>query len=60
LTGAVRQFAVCIDNSGYEASLQSNKICVVLADMTAEREGDPRVLDESGEDYWSPPTALSQ
>lgn len=46
-----RQFAVCIDNDGYEASLERNKIYVVPADKDAEREGDLRVIDESGEDY---------
>src|SRR5947208_6127862 len=46
-----RQFAVCVDNSGYEASLERNKIYVVLADKDAQRDGDLRVIDESGEDY---------
>jgi hypothetical protein len=51
--GAVpsRQFAVCVDNDGYEASLERNKIYVVLPDKDAERDGDLRVVDESGEDY---------
>jgi hypothetical protein len=46
-----RQFAVCVDNDGYEASLERNKIYVVLPDKDAERGGDIRVVDESGEDY---------
>ena len=46
-----RQFAVCVDNEGYEASLERNKIYVVLPDRAAERNGDMRVVDESGEDY---------
>ena len=46
-----RQFAVCVDNAGYEASLERNKIYVVVSDKDAEREGDLRVVDESGEDY---------
>lgn len=45
------RFAVCIRNAGYEASLERNKIYVVLPDEAAEREGDLRVVDESGEDY---------
>ena len=49
--GGGRQFAVCVDNSGYEASLERNKIYVVLPDKDAERDGDLRVVDESGEDY---------
>jgi len=46
-----RQFAVCVDNDGYEASLERNKIYVVLPDKEAEKDGDLRVIDESGEDY---------
>ena len=46
-----RRFAVCVRNDGYEASLERNKIYTVLADEDAERDGDLRVVDESGEDY---------
>lgn len=46
-----RQFSVCIDNEGYEVSLERNKIYVVLPDKDAEQDGDLRVIDESGEDY---------
>ncbi|HET7618432.1 MAG TPA: hypothetical protein VFK20_07980 [Vicinamibacterales bacterium] len=42
---------MCIDNKGYEVSLERNKIYVVLPDKDAEAEGDLRVIDESGEDY---------
>jgi len=48
---AGRQFAVCVDNEGYEASLERNKIYVVLPDKDAEKDGDLRVVEESGEDY---------
>jgi hypothetical protein len=48
---SARQFAVCVNNDGYEASLERNKIYVVLPDKDAERDGDLRVVDESGEDY---------
>jgi hypothetical protein len=47
----IRQFAVCVDNAGYEASLERNKIYVVFPGRDAENEGDLRVVDESGEDY---------
>jgi hypothetical protein len=47
----VRQFAVCVDNNGYEASLERHKIYVVLPDKDAEKNGDLRVVDESGDDY---------
>lgn len=46
-----RRFAVCVRNDGYEASLEQNKIYTVLRDQQAERDGDLRVIDESGEDY---------
>ena len=45
------RFAVCVRNEGYEASLERNKIYSVLPDDEAERDGDLRVVDESGEDY---------
>ena len=46
-----RPFAVCVQNNGYEASLERNKIYTVLPDEDAERDGDLRVIDQSGEDY---------
>jgi len=45
------RFAVCIDNSGYPASLELHKIYRVLPDKEAEGERDIRIVDESGEDY---------
>ena len=49
-----KRFAVCIRNDGYEASLERNKIYLVRPDADAEKSGDIRVLDESGEDYLYP------
>lgn len=46
-----RTFVVCVRNDGYEASLEQNKIYVALRDEDAERHGQVRVVDESGEDY---------
>jgi hypothetical protein len=45
------KFAVGVRNEGYEASLERNKIYVVLPDDEVERDGDVRVVDESGGDY---------
>ena len=45
------RFVVCTDNSGYEASLELYKIYPVLPDADAARDGDLRIIDESGEDY---------
>ena len=48
------QFAVCVNNSEYPASLELHKIYPVLSDEDGERDGDLRVIDESGEDYLYP------
>ena len=45
------QFALCIDNAGYEASLEVGKLYRVLRDDKAVIHGYLRVVDESGEDY---------
>lgn len=45
------QFAICIDDSGYEASLERRKIYETCPDEDAARQGFIRVIDESGEDY---------
>lgn len=49
-----KQFVVCIQNKGYEASLEKRKIYVALWDQADEKQGLLRVLDESGEDYLYP------
>lgn len=41
---------MCVRNDGYEASLERNKIYTVLPDKEGQRDGDLRVIDESGED----------
>jgi hypothetical protein len=45
---------VCIENAGYPASLELHKIYRVVADADAARDGDVRIVDESGEDYLYP------
>lgn len=45
------QFAVCINNKGYEASLEAGKLYRVIPDDDAASHGYIRVIDESGEDY---------
>lgn len=53
------QFAICIDNRGYEVSLEIRKLYEVLADVDAEKHGQIRVIDESGEDYLYPATSFT-
>jgi hypothetical protein len=48
------RFVVCMKNTGYPASLELHKIYRVVADADAARDGDIRVVDESGEDYLYP------
>lgn len=52
------EFAVCLDNRGYEVSLELRKLYEVLADADAKRHGQLRVIDESGEDYLYPATSF--
>ncbi|NEP86410.1 MAG: hypothetical protein F6K18_05990 [Okeania sp. SIO2C2] len=41
------QFAVCIKNKDYPASLELHKIYVALTDEEVTRDGDLRIVDES-------------
>ena len=52
--GSAAKFAVCIANSGYPASLELHKVYRILPDDEARKEGDVRVIDESGEDHLYP------
>jgi len=45
------RFAVCINNKGYEASLEIGKLYRMILDQAAARHGYLRIIDESGEDY---------
>jgi archaellum component FlaG (FlaF/FlaG flagellin family) len=49
-----KRYVVCINNAGSEASLERNKIYVVLTDRKVEADGLVRVVDEDGEDYLYP------
>ncbi len=48
------EFVVCLKNEGYTASLELHKIYRVLPDPQADKDGDMRIIDESGEDYLYP------
>ena len=47
-------YLVCVDNTGYAASLEPRKIYLQVPDSRAEQDGLLRVVDESGEDYLYP------
>ena len=46
-----QQFALCINNEGYEASLEVGKVYRIIPDDEASAHGYIRIIDESGEDY---------
>ena len=45
---------MCVENSGYEVSLEKRKIYVSLPDTMATKHRQVRVIDESGQDYLYP------
>ena len=47
-------FVVCVDNEGYEASLEPRKFYLAIPDPEADTHGQLRAVDESGEDYLFP------
>jgi hypothetical protein len=51
---AKHKFVICVNNEGYEASLELRKLYEVLPDRPAAKHGQVRVIDESGEDYLYP------
>jgi len=62
---ASKHLVVCVNNEGYEVSLERRKIYVALRDAVADKHDLLRVIDESGSDYLYPkiffrPIALPQ
>jgi len=49
-----QQFAICVKNKEYPASLEVRKIYEVVPDEKAAKHGMVRIIDESGEDYLYP------
>ncbi len=45
------EFALCLNNDGYSASLETGKLYRIVPDKEAYAEGYLRIIDESGEDY---------
>ena len=48
---ASKIFAICVDNEGYEASLELRKVYQVMRPEPNDPTGYIRIVDESGEDY---------
>jgi hypothetical protein len=49
-----KHYMICVNNRGYEASLEIRKIYEIIIDKAAEKHRQLRVIDESGEDYLFP------
>ncbi len=45
---------ICVNNDGYEASLEIRKLYEVLTARVAKRHNQLRVIAETGEDYLYP------
>jgi hypothetical protein len=48
------KYFVCLNNEGYEASLEIRKIYESIPDSKANKHHQIRIIDESGEDYYYP------
>jgi hypothetical protein len=48
------RYFVCINNEGYQVSLECRKIYETRPDALADKLGQLRIVDESGEDYLYP------
>jgi hypothetical protein len=46
-----KPFALCVDNSDYQASLILGKVYHIVPDPRAAKDDLVRIVDESGEDY---------
>ena len=44
----LRQYVICVDNTGYAASLEKAKVYRVERDEAADKRGLVRVVDELG------------
>lgn len=51
---SLKHFVICVENKGYKASLERRKLYPILIDLSAEKKGLIRIIDESGEDYLYP------
>jgi hypothetical protein len=49
-----KRLFICLDNAGYEVSIERLKIYIALTEVKTERAGYLRIIDESGEGYLYP------
>ena len=49
-----RELVICVENEGYEVSLEKRKLYIKVEDREARSHEQIRVIDESGEDYLFP------
>ncbi len=56
----VHSYVVCLNNKGYEASLERRKIYFAIKDEAAAKHDLLRVIDESGDDYLYPRSFFAQ
>ena len=47
----IKPFALCLENTGNEASLIIGKVYRIVPDARAAKDDLVRIIDESGEDY---------
>ena len=48
------KFLICVENNGYEASLETRKMYETIPDKEAALYNQVGIIDESGEDYLYP------
>ncbi|MBD2138293.1 hypothetical protein H6F32_11985 [Anabaena sp. FACHB-1237] len=51
IKSTLKQFAICVKNDNYPASLETRKIYEIIPDEKANQHQMMRIIDESGEDY---------
>jgi len=54
IKSTLKQFAICVKNDNYPASLETRKIYEIIPDEKANQHQMMRIIDESGEDYLYP------
>jgi len=52
------KFVICLNNKDYPASLEVRKLYERVEDETADKLGQIRIVDESGDDYLYPSDLL--